>query len=206
VLTLYKQLVLIVLLKDKHICVLSEYKTNNMADIEDLQIQFQMLLCQASMDVVKPIAERLGIEKANWKEKKSQMVGLLCKFVDGELDKKETDTQRVQMLQDLIGRCKEMIAQESGDHTAEKEVEAVEGKIKELEEAKAKLESYETYVENWRKAMEQAHQIASQKASKASTKGKRQFDKKARAVLLKQGDRVLVRNLRETGGPGKIRA
>ena len=60
-----------------------------MADIEDLQIQFQMLLCQASMDVVKPIAERLGIEKANWKEKKSQMVGLLCEFVDGEFDKKE---------------------------------------------------------------------------------------------------------------------
>jgi hypothetical protein len=57
-----------------------------MADIEDLQIQFQMLLCQASMDVV---AERVGIEKANWKEKKSQMVGLLCEFVDGELDKKE---------------------------------------------------------------------------------------------------------------------
>ena len=54
--------------------------------------------------------------------------------------------------------------------------------------------------------MEQAHQIASQKASKASTKGKRQFDKKARAVLLEPGDRVLVRNLRETGGPGKIRA
>jgi chromosome segregation ATPase len=99
-----------------------------------------------------------------------------------------------------------MIAQESGDDTAEKEVEAVEDKIKELEQAKAKLESYETYVENWRKAMEQAHQIASKKASKASTKGTRQFDKKARAVLLEPGDRVLVRNLRETGGPGKIRA
>ena len=93
------------------------------------------------MDVVKPIAERLGIEKANWKGKKSQMVGLFCEFVDGELDKKETDTQRVQMLQDLIGRCKEMIAQESGDDTAEKEVEAVEGKIKELEEAKLEKEA-----------------------------------------------------------------
>ena len=124
-----------------------------MADIEDLQIQFKMLLCQANIDVVKPIAERLGVEKANWKEKKSQMVGLLCEFVDGELDKKETDPQRVQMLQDLIGRCKEMTAQESGDDTAEKGVEAVEGKIKELEEVKAKLQSYETYVENWRKVM-----------------------------------------------------
>ncbi|CAB4040755.1 Retrovirus-related Pol poly from transposon [Paramuricea clavata] len=75
-----------------------------------------------------------------------------------------------------------------------------------LEQTSEHAQSYETYVENWRKAMEQAHQIASQKASKASTKGKRQFDKKARAVLLKPGDRVLVRNLRETGGPGKIRA
>jgi uncharacterized Fe-S cluster protein YjdI len=54
-----------------------------MADIEDLQIQFQMLLCQASMDVVRPMAERLGIEKANWIEKKSQKVGLLFSFVDG---------------------------------------------------------------------------------------------------------------------------
>jgi transposase InsO family protein len=69
--------------------------------------------------------------------------------------------------------------------------------------SKEHAQSYETYVENWRKAMQQAHQIASQKTSKASTKGKRQFDKKARAVLLKPGDRVLVRNLRETGGPGK---
>ena len=65
---------------------------------------------------------------------------------------------------------------------------------------------YEAYVDNWRKAMEQAHQLASEKATKTSTKGKRQFDKKARAILLKAGDRVLVRNLRETGGPGKVRA
>ena len=54
--------------------------------------------------------------------------------------------------------------------------------------------------------MEQAHQIASEKATKTSTKGKRQFDKNARAILMKVGDRVLVRNLRETGGPGKIKA
>ncbi|CAB3986326.1 Hypothetical predicted protein [Paramuricea clavata] len=114
-----------------------------MVDIEDLQIQFQMLLCQASMDVVKPIAERLSIERANWKEKKNPKWWVYCvNLWTVNLIKKETDTQRVQMLQDLIGRCKEMIVQESGawDDTAEKEVEAVEGKIKELEEAKAKLE------------------------------------------------------------------
>ena len=75
-----------------------------------------------------------------------------------------------------------------------------------LRSSQERAQPYEVYVENWRKAMEQAHKIASQKASKASTKGKHQFDKKARAILLKPGDRVLVRNLRETGGPGKIRA
>ena len=69
--------------------------------------------------------------------------------------------------------------------------------------SKERKQSYETYVENWCKAMEQAHRLASEKATNASTKGKRQFDKKARVILLKVGDRVLVRNLRETGGPGK---
>ena len=54
--------------------------------------------------------------------------------------------------------------------------------------------------------MEQAQQLASKRANKTSAKGKRQFDKKTRAIQLNVGDRVLVRNLRETGGPGKLRA
>ena len=59
-----------------------------MADIEDLQIKLQILLCQAKMEVIKAIAVRLGIEQANWKEKKSQMVAIVCEFVDGKLEKK----------------------------------------------------------------------------------------------------------------------
>ena len=48
---------------------------------------------------------------------------------------------------------------------------------------------YEAYVDNWRKAMGQAHQLASEKATKTSTKGKRQFDKKVRAIQLKTGEK-----------------
>ena len=46
-----------------------EIETNNMTDIEDLQIKLQISLCQAIMEVMKVIAVRLGIEQANWKEK-----------------------------------------------------------------------------------------------------------------------------------------
>ena len=77
-----------------------------------------------------------------------------------------------------------------------------------LRPLKEQKQPYEAYVDNWLKAMGRAHQLASEKATKTSTKGKRQFDKKAsyRAIQLKTGDHVLVRNLRETGGPGKIGA
>ena len=40
------------------------------------------------MEVMKVIAVRLGIEQANWKGKKSQMVAMVCEFVDGKLEKK----------------------------------------------------------------------------------------------------------------------
>lgn len=39
-----------------------------------------------------------------------------------------------------------------------------------------------------------------------SARGKAQYDRKARGVVLKVGDRVLVRNLGEQGGSGKLRS
>lgn len=66
--------------------------------------------------------------------------------------------------------------------------------------------SYQEYVENWRKRMAEAYVIASRSAAKTAARGKRQYDKKCYGAELQQGSRVLVRNVREKGGPGKIRS
>ena len=98
------------------------------------------MLCQAKMEVIKAIAVRLGIEQANWKGKKSQMVAVVCTFVDGELEKKESNEQRVLMLQDLIGRCKDMGQNKPEDDKAGKEVEITETETQESGEACVNVE------------------------------------------------------------------
>ena len=66
--------------------------------------------------------------------------------------------------------------------------------------------TYPEYVRNWRRAMKKAYNLASAHAKKSADTGKRQYDKKVRHTALCEGDRVLVRNMTERGGPGKLRS
>ena len=62
------------------------------------------------------------------------------------------------------------------------------------------------YADKWKVAMKEAYSLALKSTAKSATDGKRQYDRKVRFSNLQPGDRVLVRNLSERGGPGNLRS
>ena len=66
--------------------------------------------------------------------------------------------------------------------------------------------SHAEFVKDWEKSMVEAVEIARKNIAKSAGYNKRNYDKKARAAELEIGDRVLMRNVRERGGTGKLRS
>ena len=62
------------------------------------------------------------------------------------------------------------------------------------------------YTQKWRQAMMEAYTMAAKNAQKSANQGKKTYDRRIRYTQLEPGDRVLVRNLSERGGPGKLRS
>lgn len=62
------------------------------------------------------------------------------------------------------------------------------------------------YADKWRARMDDAYKLASATAYKEGRRGKALYDRKVYGAELSPGCRVLLRNLSERGGPGKLRS
>jgi len=65
---------------------------------------------------------------------------------------------------------------------------------------------YQEYLEDFEKRMTETYQLVREKCDKSKDKAEERWGKKLLTKRLKVGDKVLVQNKRETGGPGKIRS
>ena len=66
--------------------------------------------------------------------------------------------------------------------------------------------SHSQFVDDWKRSMEQAFKLANENIDKSAEYNKNHYDLKVRGAELKIGDQVLVKNMREKGGTGKLRS
>lgn len=64
--------------------------------------------------------------------------------------------------------------------------------------------SHQEYTQKWQQQMKEAYDIASKNIEKTWARGKTYYDQKRQSAVLSPGDRVLVRNMSELEGPGKL--
>ncbi len=74
------------------------------------------------------------------------------------------------------------------------------------EEVAVDRKSHRQFVADWKESMQQAFDIANKNIGKAGEYNKKYYDKKIHGEDLGVGDQVLMRNMREQGGTGKLRS
>ena len=74
------------------------------------------------------------------------------------------------------------------------------------QEGRLRCQSHQQFVDEWKKSMQEVFKVAKEKNVKSQAYNKGKYDGKVREVGIEEGDRVLVKNLRERGGTGKLRS
>ena len=66
--------------------------------------------------------------------------------------------------------------------------------------------SHTEFVKRWKSTMQSAYDLARKRTAQRQSKSKAYYDRRLNFTELREGDRVLVRNLTPRGGPGKLRS
>ncbi len=66
--------------------------------------------------------------------------------------------------------------------------------------------NYEQFIDSWHETMKQAYDLVTERMRQSVEKSQGHYNLKAHYTVLKPGDRVLVRNFKQRGGPGKLRS
>ena len=67
-----------------------------------------------------------------------------------------------------------------------------------------KNKTHQQFVDEWKSSMSEAFRVAKERNAKSQEYNKEKYDSKIREVGIEVGDQVLVKNLREKGGTGKL--
>ena len=74
------------------------------------------------------------------------------------------------------------------------------------ERERLREKSHEQFVKDWGQSMEEACRVAKDNMEKAAEWNKQGYDRKAKAVDVEVGDKVLMQNCRKKGGTGKLKS
>ena len=78
--------------------------------------------------------------------------------------------------------------------------------FQDVEQGEIQEQTHEQFAVEWEKSMKQAYEIARENIGKSASYNKKYYDRKAKTVEISVGDLVLVKNVRERGGTGKLRS
>ncbi len=74
------------------------------------------------------------------------------------------------------------------------------------EPGKLRRRTHQQFVDEWKRSMKEVFRVAKEKSEVSQRYNKKKYDGKVKEMGIEVGDHVLVKNLREKGGTGKLRS